>query len=353
MERVSAKQFRKLRATLRTKDSEGVCPVRPESPAGTMRTGSPFESERFWSPRAGGVFAIPGAIPINRIQALDEGARKKISSWIWGKNDAFSLLRPGEEAEVPELTLAIIDEVTKKRPLPVEHRIERALRAIGRPPSSLPCIRRTSDTYMLFQAATECGEDRNEASWFQREIEDAGYATSVLRAGDKVSPRELVLTLKGLDRLETGGDALVSNTVFVAMWFGDEAKAAYDSGIDPAIRDAGCEPVRIDRKEHSDRIGDRIIAEIRRARFLVCDFTCGLLPDKRSRSGKTAIARGGVCHEAGFAHGLDKRVIWTCRQDLIDHVRFDVRQYNLISREPGQEADLRDRLATRVRAVIP
>ena len=91
--------------------------------------------------------------------------------------------------------------------------------------------------------------------------------------------------------METGSESLVSNTVFVAMWFGDEVAAAYDKRIAPAFRDAGYEPVRIDQEEHSDNIDDRIIAEIRRVLFLDCDFTCALLPDKTAKSGRTPIAR--------------------------------------------------------------
>jgi hypothetical protein len=41
--------------------------------------------------------------------------------------------------------------------------------------------------------------------------------------------------------------------------------------------------------------------------------------------------RGGVYYEAGFAHGLGKEVIWTCREDVIDHIHFDTRQYNHIT----------------------
>ena len=352
MEVVSAKQFQELRAMLKARGNEVACPVWPESPAGTIQTGSPFEPKRFWSPRAGGVFTIPAGIPEGSVRVFDEEARKMVSSWIWEKNAALDVLGPEDEAEVPELTPHIISEVSQRQPLSVEQRIDRALRAIGRPPASLPCTKPSESGYMLFQAAAEIGSDPLEFEWFRKELENAGFLDALRRIRNGF-PLNLVLTLKGLDRLETGGDALVSNTVFVAMWFGDEVKAAYDNGIEPAIRDAGYEPVRIDRKEHSDRIDDRIIAEIRRARFLVCDFTCGLLPDERSKSGKTAIARGGVYYEAGFAHGLDKRVIWTCRQDLIDHVHFDVRQYNLLPWEDGKEADLRDRLATRIRAVVP
>jgi hypothetical protein len=35
----------------------------------------------------------------------------------------------------------------------------------------------------------------------------------------------------------------------------------------PAIRDSGYEPMRIDRKEHINKIDDEIIAEIRRSCF--------------------------------------------------------------------------------------
>lgn len=330
---------------LQAKGNEGVCPVWPESPAGTTQIDNPMDLKRFWSPRAGGVYTIPAGVFVDRIQRLDEEARKRVSSWIWEKNTAFDLLGPEDEAEVPALAPDIIKEVSQRPPLSSEQRVDRALNAIGQPPASLF----GDSVHMLFQAATECGSDSKEKMWLEGELVAAGF----LRELNPHDSGRLVLTLKGLNRLETGGDALVSNTVFVAMWFGDEVTAVYDSGIEPAIRDAGYEPVRIDRTEHSDRIDDQIIAEIRRARFLVCDFTCGLLSDKNSTSGRTAIARGGVYYEAGFAHGLNKRVIWTCRRDLIDHVHFDVRQYNLISWEVGKEADLRDKLATRIRAVIP
>ena len=65
------------------------------------------------------------------------------------------------------------------------------------------------------------------------------------------------------------------------------------------IEDAGYEAVRIDEKEHTNKIDDEIIAEIRRSRFVVADFTQG-------KDG----ARGGVYYEAGFAHGLGIEVIF-------------------------------------------
>lgn len=146
--------------------------------------------------------------------------------------------------------------------------------------------------------------------------------------------------------------------LFVAMWFDEEVSVANDNGIAHVIRDAEYEPVRIDNKEHSDRVDDQFIGAIRRARFLVCDLTCGLLPGKNAQSNRTADARSGVCFEVWFgsrciAHGLGKPVTWTCREDPIHHVYFDLRQYNCISWKAGQESELRKALEPRVRAVIP
>jgi hypothetical protein len=98
-----------------------------------------------------------------------------------------------------------------------------------------------------------------------------------------------------------------SRRCFVAMWFGDEMKEAYEKAIKPAIEfieDGETEPrfraVKIDDVEHLNDINDEIIAQIRRSRFMVCDLTG---------------YRGGVYFEAGFAYGLGMDVIYTCRKD--------------------------------------
>ena len=123
------------------------------------------------------------------------------------------------------------------------------------------------------------------------------------------------------------------------MWFDRSMDQAYEKGIGPAIEEAGYEPLRIDRREHNGKIDDAIIAGIRRSRFLVADFTQGACG-----------ARGGVYYEAGFAHGLNMPVLFTCRQDAIEHVHFDTRQYNQITWETPE--DLRTRLVQRISATI-
>ena len=114
---------------------------------------------------------------------------------------------------------------------------------------------------------------------------------------------------------------------------------AWEGGFKLAIREAGYEPMRIDQKEHVNKICDEIVAEIRRARFVVADFTHG-------DSG----VRGGVYYEAGFAHGLDIQIIFTCRADMLKEIHFDTRQFNHITWEDPEE--LKEKLANRIAAVI-
>lgn len=133
----------------------------------------------------------------------------------------------------------------------------------------------------------------------------------------------------------TRGALAASNQAFIAMWFTDALTPAYTDGLEKAVRLAGYKPVRVDEIEHIDKIDDRIIAEIRRSKFLIADLTG---------------QRGGVYYEAGFAMGLGLPVIWTCRNDQSTEVHFDVRQYNCIFWKSPE--DLRDRLRYRIESLM-
>lgn len=148
--------------------------------------------------------------------------------------------------------------------------------------------------------------------------------------------KELVVEPDGWARLEppTGGG--IPGRCFVAMSFDPGLNAAYTDGIQPAVVDCGFTPVRIDLMEHNEKICDKILAEIRLAQFVVADFT---------------LHRQGVYFESGFAMGLGRPVIWTCRKDQLDDAHFDTRQYNHITWETP--ADLRQKLTDRIRAIVP
>ena len=121
------------------------------------------------------------------------------------------------------------------------------------------------------------------------------------------------------------------------MWFSDEMKHIYESSISLGVLEAGYRPHRVDQREHNEKIDDEIIAQIRRSRFVLADFTGH---------------RGGVYFEAGFAKGLNLDVIWTCREDEMDKLHFDIRQYNCIPWNPDNLSDLKKRITNRIEAVF-
>jgi len=165
-------------------------------------------------------------------------------------------------------------------------------------------------------------------------VENGWLKRNGLKQPDSVS-----VTVEGYAHIEDAKVNAGHTQAFVAMWFDDETKDAYEHGLRPAIEQTGYTAMRIDRKEDVNKIDDEIFAEIRNSRLLVADFTQG-------ESG----ARGGVYWEDGFASGLGLEVIRTCRKDCMDKVAFDIRQYYHIVWETPEE--LREALKQRIRARI-
>jgi hypothetical protein len=124
---------------------------------------------------------------------------------------------------------------------------------------------------------------------------------------------------------------------FCAMWFDKSVLPIWTNAIEPAIKNAGYNPKRIDGHQHNNRIDDEIIAMLRRSKFVVADFTG---------------QRGGVYFEAGFALGLGLQVIWTCKKSDLKEVHFDNRQYNFIIWEEDKLDEFNVALQNRIEATI-
>lgn len=151
------------------------------------------------------------------------------------------------------------------------------------------------------------------------------------------------ITLDGWDYLDSMKNKnRESNKVFVAMWFSEDMRAAWESGIREAIVECGYEPIRVDLKEYNTKICDMIIADIRSSKFLIADLTGD--PNNGDR--------GGVYYEAGFGHGLGKQVILTCQKVWFDEhkVHFDLNHHNVIVYEDVNV--LKTRLVNRIGATI-
>jgi nucleoside 2-deoxyribosyltransferase len=150
------------------------------------------------------------------------------------------------------------------------------------------------------------------ALFILRELARAGYLHQE-RDSAPVPPKPTWKAYERLQQIQSSGRS--SDAGFVAMSFSATQMEVWEQVISPGILAAGYRPIRVDQYEHNRRIDDEIIAQIRRCRFLVADFT----EHKR-----------GVYFEAGFALGLGRNVIWMCKQSEIEKSHFDTRQFNHI-----------------------
>jgi nucleoside 2-deoxyribosyltransferase len=179
--------------------------------------------------------------------------------------------------------------------------------------------------------------DKIACNAFLRELEEQGFirfniATTTKETGAFFLTTKFWEIVENLQKEEIG-----NKRAFVAMWFDESMNVYYENGIKKAIEDAGYEPVRIDLQDFNEKICDEIIAEIKRTKFLIADFS-GL--------------RSGVFFEAGFAKGLGREVIFTVRETDVEKLKehFDTRQYNHIVYDTPE--DLYKKLFNRICATI-
>lgn len=282
------------------------------------------------SPRAGGQYFITGTAQAT-LGNKNESEKARLTSRL------IEQRRLGEAC--PEVKTTTIEEAARQRPLSPRERADRLLRYIASELSHIAdqfseCFDDREPEYQRRLAWSECIHV-NELHYLMSYLQNQGWIEEVYQDTYRLS-------VDGHARLAAIDETQAeSSKAFVAMWFDKSTDEVLEKAIDPGIKEAGYEPVRIDRKEHANKIDDEIVAELRRARFVVADFTHG---DEG--------ARGGVYYEAGFAHGRDIPVIFSCRKDVVDKIHFDTRQYNHIVWEAGKLDEFRRRLTTRISAVV-
>ena len=243
----------------------------------------------------------------------------------------------------PKVTSELIESAKNKPPLPVHERAERLLRYFAGKSGNIGDeldIGDNSDPLCQGSMAWSESTGWEEILFLAQYLQDNGWIDgdvgNILSAVGGIQ-----VSVDGYSHIADLASEQDSAQCFVAMWFGEEMDDLYHQGIKPAIEAAGYNAIRIDEKPHANKIDDEIIAEIRRSRFLVADFTHG-------KDG----ARGGVYYEGGFAHGLNLPVIFSCREDMLDKLHFDTRQYNHIAWENENLDEFRKNLTNRIEALI-
>ena len=263
---------------------------------------------------------------------LEDDDKARLTTWIIDRRLSYD--------SPPLVTPTVIHNVRAMQPLPVHERAERLLKFLARvEPRIGRSIRFDPVQPTSYWSEMAWSESTNwmEVEYLMDYLDRKGW----IHKDETLNATAVVkVSVEGHMHIADTAANQDSSKCFVAMWFDPSMNEVYDKGIEPAVREAGFEPVVINRKQDViGRLDDAIIAEIRRSRFLVADFTHGCEG-----------VRGSVYYEAGYGHGLELPVVFTCREDMVSKVHFDTRQYNHIAWKDYD--DLRHRLKDKILAAI-
>lgn len=138
---------------------------------------------------------------------------------------------------------------------------------------------------------------------------------------------------------ELTNQSIASRTVFMAMKFGEEElNNIVEKVFRPAVKQTGFELKVLSDDPKAGLIDDRLRVELRRCRFLLADVTHKNL---------------GAYWEAGFAEGLGKPVIYTCKREVFTEVsHFDTNHLLTIMWDEDLERTRED-LKAAIRATLP
>ena len=193
---------------------------------------------------------------------------------------------------------------------------------------------------MFVLAGSLSPDDRNPGvSWLLTSEE---MAPLIEAQGEPVNMLGLRLKLLGWRRYEElkRGRA-ESHTAFMATKFNNpELDGVINECFRPAVARTGFELRVLTDRQPAGLIDDQLRVAIRTARFVIADLT------HRSN---------GAYWEAGFAEGLGKPVIYTCRNDewAEGGSHFDTNHLVTVIWKPDDLPNAANRLVNTIRATLP
>lgn len=251
-----------------------------------------FDLQWFQCPRCG-LFGITRVLEINRggdIESKRKAAMLASERRIRGGKPF--VLSDGYSGVRNDTVWIKFDEFLSAFPRSAYEMIERTLMnlamLVSHPSQSIEVTQK--DSFVFFSS------DADALFYILRQMHGMGWVTY-----PNVIPGKITIEAKGWQKIEEMSRKTVDslNQAFVAMWFDNSTQDVYEKAIKIAVEKSGkVKCLRIDELEHNNKICDQIVAEIRRSKYVVADFTGN---------------RGSVYFEAGLAQGLGLPVIWTVR----------------------------------------
>ena len=299
------------------------------------------------SARAGGDYYVDADT-----RHLLSGEDKRINDRVRASLTTMLVDMRSSGVEAPVVTPELINQAVHASPMAVHTRADRLLLFIGRRCNTIDevfSMGNKDPEYGAYTVASEFPNRYGALAWTESSTDnELTYVWNYIRdemkwiaAASVINTsrhEDCVITPAGHARIAELSTRTDSAQAFIARWFEKSMDDICDKAIAPAIMAAGYVPYRIEEADSLDPITDQIIAEIRRSRFLVADFTHGC-------DG----ARGSVYYEAGFAHGLNIPVIFTAREGTKPH--FDTSTYPHICWKPDELPAFQDALTNRILAL--
>ena len=180
-------------------------------------------------------------------------------------------------------------------------------------------------------------------------LRDQGTITGELRYGGTGATRpadiQVGLSFPGWERYQELKRATSdSRKAFMAMEYKNEDLTdIFKNVFKDAVDKTGFDLLRlVDTPQPAGLIDDDLRVKIRASRFLIADLT-----DKNP----------GAYWEAGYAEGLEKPVIYTCRKDIFENSKscphFDTNHHLTILWDTGNPQEAGEKLKSTIRATLP
>lgn len=276
------------------------------------------------------------------------GTVKDDIAWYLSRGDdvaakvSYSLYRMTKREMWAMLTSDLMENIIRstKLPRPLEQLDNLILWLGEKQPTMGTSIELSADAIAATGAA-----DSISVGFLASQARDSGLISGIIERtiGGEYVIMSMQLTLTGWERFEELQHGKASgHNAFMAMQFGDaELDRIIEEHFKPAIKATGFDLKRLDDGQPAGLIDDRLRVEIRQSRFLIADLT------HQNR---------GAYWEAGYAEGLGKPVIYTCRKDVFDSktegTHFDTNHHLTVVWESGKLPEAVEKLKATIRATL-
>lgn len=186
--------------------------------------------------------------------------------------------------------------------------------------------------------------DKEEFTQFLIELDKQGLIVAPNIGGTvsgdqygKSLKTKVKLTYKAWVQLYESAEGINSNKVFLAYDFKDDEIDKAMTAVRALLTEIKLEPIDLKNNlpDHDQKITDKIIAEIRSAKFIIADCT---------------VKNTNVYFEAGFAMGLNRPVLYVCKESNFGELSFDTNHYLHLPWDLDKLATFKEKLKERIYA---